>query len=206
MSETSIHLKKVRLAFPRLLKAEQVNGQGAPRFSAGLILESESEFFKANEEAILKAELAVAKAKWGEKAESMLRSLRLNHTNVLQDGNRKESVTGYAGNKFLNASSGSAQPPTLVRPFRTVEGVATFNRQTDEDEINRHFYGGAYVNAKISIWAQDNAYGKRINASLTGIQFAEHGIPFSGVAPASADEFEMVEPPSDWGDDGGDLV
>jgi len=54
-------------------------------------------------------------------------------------------------------------------------------------------YSGCYVNAIIDIYAQDNDFGKRINATITGIQFVRHGDSFGGgAAPAAPEEFGVV--------------
>jgi hypothetical protein len=50
------------------------------------------------------------------------------------------------------------------------------------------------------VWPQDNAYGKRVIASLKGVQFVKNGDAFSGGAPASADEFDVVEAPEEADD------
>lgn len=66
---------------------------------------------------------------------------------------------------------------------------------TEDDE---KIYSGCYVNAIIELWAQDNQFGKRINANLLGVQFFKGGEPFSGGESASADDFDMFD---DDGDD-----
>lgn len=58
-------------------------------------------------------------------------------------------------------------------------------------------YAGCYVNASLEFWAQDNAYGKRINCTLRGIQFLRDGDSFSAGRPADADEFEDATAGSD---------
>ena len=56
-------------------------------------------------------------------------------------------------------------------------------------------YSGCYVNARVELWVQDNANGKRINAKLLGIQFVRDGDAFgAGSAPAKPTDF------SDLGD------
>ncbi|MDQ9777799.1 DUF2815 family protein, partial [Acinetobacter baumannii] len=40
------------------------------------------------------------------------------------------------------------------------------------------------------LWCQDNNYGKRINASLRGVQFLKDGEAFAGGGIASEDDFE----------------
>jgi hypothetical protein len=59
-------------------------------------------------------------------------------------------------------------------------------------------YSGCYVNATIDIYAQDNEWGQRINATLTGVQFIRHAPAFGGgAAPASADEFPVIAASAD---------
>jgi hypothetical protein len=53
-------------------------------------------------------------------------------------------------------------------------------------------YSGCYVNAVIELWAQDNKFGKRINASLMGVQFLRDGQRLSGGGVASADDFQAI--------------
>ena len=51
------------------------------------------------------------------------------------------------------------------------------------------------MNAKVSFWAQDNGFGKRIKCTLLAIQFWKHGDAFSGGAKreVAADEFAEIE-------------
>jgi hypothetical protein len=43
----------------------------------------------------------------------------------------------------------------------------------------------------VELWAQDNQYGKRINASLGGVQFAKDGESFGGGGNVvEADDFD----------------
>jgi hypothetical protein len=52
-------------------------------------------------------------------------------------------------------------------------------------------YAGCFVNAVVELWAQDNQYGKRINASLGGVQFAADGDAFGGGGVRTeADDFD----------------
>lgn len=54
-------------------------------------------------------------------------------------------------------------------------------------------YSGCRVNAKVDIWAQDNEFGRRINCTITGIQFYDDGPAFGGGAKAAdPDEFSVV--------------
>jgi hypothetical protein len=63
-------------------------------------------------------------------------------------------------------------------------------------------YGGCFVDASVDIWAQDNSWGKRINAKLRWVQFRGDGDAFSGGAPVSrTSSNEIAE-----GASAGDLV
>ena len=52
-------------------------------------------------------------------------------------------------------------------------------------------YPGCYVNVSIDFWAQDNSYGKRINAQLRGVQFVKDGERLGG-SVAAADDFAPI--------------
>mgnify|MGYP001230954780 CR=1 FL=1 len=56
-----------------------------------------------------------------------------------------------------------------------------------------------YVNANIELWAQNNAYGKRINATLLVVQFSKDGEPFGeGGSSASVNDFDSVDDDEDF--------
>jgi Protein of unknown function (DUF2815) len=86
----------------------------------------------------------------------------------------------YAGMFFVKANNANR--------FTVIDGDRTPLTAKD----NRP-YSGCYVNAIVDIWAQDNQWGRRINATLTGIQFLRHGDAFaSGAKAADPDEFGVV--------------
>ncbi len=58
-------------------------------------------------------------------------------------------------------------------------------------------YAGCYVNAVVDIWAQDNNFGKRINASLSGVQFLRDGDAFAGGGVAAPDDFDDISEGAD---------
>lgn len=171
-----VQLKNVRLAFPNLFKATQVKGEGDPAFSASFLMAPDHPAVKV----INKAIDEVAKAKWGKDAPQVLKSLRATDKVCLHDGDTKSEYEGYTGNLFVSARS--KVRPTVLNADKTP--------LTSEDGKP---YSGCYVNAIIELWAQANNYGKRINASLAGVQFFRDGDAFAGgAAPADADDFEDV--------------
>ncbi|MDP8051027.1 DUF2815 family protein [Pasteurella atlantica] len=168
-----VKLKDVRLAFPALFQAKTINGEGDPRFSATFLLEKNS----ANAKAIENAINQVAKDKWDDKAEAILKGIRTRNAVCLHDGAEKAEYDGFDGKMYVSASN-SAKPKILDRD------------KTELIQVDGKPYGGCYVNAVIDIWAQDNKYGKRINASLMGVQFFRDGDAFAGGGVASEDDFE----------------
>lgn len=164
----------VRLAFAQnLFTAGTVGGEGKPAFSVTFIVGKDHPVHALIE----KAEEQVAKAKWGEKAAGILKSIRTAGKSVIKDGDTKANYAGFEGNDFI--SSRSEKRPNAYNK----DG----SQLTEADGV---IYSGCYAHGIIEVWAQDNSYGKRMNAQLTGVMFAADGDSFGGGAtPASADEF-----------------
>lgn len=178
-----LSLKNVRLSFPNLFIPQSVQGS-EPKFNASFLIEPDSENVAAIEAAIE----AVAKEKWGAKADAVLKQLRAGNKTCLHDGDTKD-YEGYAGMLYISASGGT-------RPLIMDKDKTTL------DSADGKPYAGCYVNASLDIWPQDNQYGKRINAGLRGVQFMRDGDAFAAGGVASEDEFDDL---SDIGDND-DLV
>lgn len=157
-------ISNVRLAFPVLFEAKTVNGEGKPAFSAAFLIDPADPQVEA-----INAEIErVANEKWGAKTVAMLKTLRATDKIALHDGDLKSNYDGYAGNLYISAR-GKVRPLVLDRDAKT--------ELTEEDGRP---YAGCYVNAIVEFWAQDNNYGKRINATLHKIQFFKDGDAFAG--------------------------
>lgn len=174
-----IRLDNVRLAFPQLFEAKTVNGEGKPAFSASGLFAPDHPCVERINAGIE----AVAKEKWGAKAPEVLRGLRAQDKVCLHDGDAKAEYDGYAGNLYVSARS-------ATRPL-----VIDLNKAVLVEKDGRP-YAGCYVNLVVELWAQDNQFGKRVNASLKGVQFYQDGDAFAGGAPASPDEFEDLTAPA----------
>lgn len=181
-----IKLTNVRTAFLKVWKAEAVNGGDKPVFGTTLLLDPKDPQVQKIKDALA----AVAKDKWGAKAPAVLKELAAGGKLCLRDGDGKSSYEGFEGNVYL-ATSCKTRPLTLNRDKSPL---------TEEDGV---LYSGCFVNASVELWAQDNAYGKRINAQLGGVQFFKDGDAFSG-GGSSADESDFDE--LDDGADADDLV
>lgn len=174
-----VTLKNVRLAFPSLFEPKAMDADSKPRYGASFILPKDHPQVKEVEAAID----SVAKDKWGPKAAATLKSLRTGDKVCLHDGDTKAQYDGFEDNLFISAASpGDGPAPTVVDRDRT--------RLEPRDGKP---YAGCYVNAVIDIWAQDNNFGKRVNASLSGVQFYKDGDAFGGGRPADPDEFEALD-------------
>ncbi len=173
-NEKVIRLNDVRLSFPNLFEAKAFEEGGKKEFSASFLIDKSAPIV-----AELKAALvSVATSKWGEKGQQTLSNLFRDDRMCLHDGDRKD-YDGYEGMLYLRASN-SVRPLVLDRarnPLTAADGKP---------------YSGCYVNATITLWAQDNKWGKRINANLRGVQFFRDGDAFAGGTTGSVDEFEAA--------------
>jgi hypothetical protein len=170
-----IKLKNVRLAFPNLFRPTAGPQGGEPAYNAAFILPKDHPQIGE----IRAAMQAVAKAKWGEKAKATYELMLKKDHVALHDGDNKPDLTGYPDNYYINARN-------KTRPL-----VVDRNRAPLDGTTGRP-YSGCYVNVILELWAQDNDFGKKINASLGGVQFYADGDSFSGGRPASVDAFDDI--------------
>jgi hypothetical protein len=181
-----VKLQNVRISFPNLFEAKAINGEGEPRFSSAFVIVPGSE----NAKLLASTMAAVAKEKWGAKADGILSELKskgrvaYKEAPLSKDG---EVYDGFEGMHSLNAS-------TPTRP-------AVIDRDTAVlTPADGRPYGGCFVDCSIDLWAQDNSWGKRINAKLRWVQFRSDGDAFSGGAPVSQDEFQNIAEGASAGD------
>lgn len=178
-----VMLRDVRLAFPSLWKATAPKGPtgGEPAFSGSFLIppsHKQLAEFKTNMK-------AVAKEKWGAKADTIYKAMEAADKLCLHNGDAKTEYEGFEGNLFVSARA--KMRPTI------------FDQQRQElSEADGKPYSGCYVNVSLELWAQDNGYGKRINAQLRGVQFLRDGDAFAGGSrPADADEFDEISAPAE---------
>ncbi len=145
----------------------------------------------ANHNAMREGIAKVAALGWGAQAEAVKQQLAGQDRLCLHDGNiTKGGADPYKDMLFVSASN-ERRPKILV----TRNGVNV--EIGPEDPLFP--YSGCYANVMVDLWPQGadgkpNQYGKRINATLTGVQFLRHGTPLAGGGRvASPEEFPMVE-------------
>jgi len=88
----------------------------------------------------------------------------------LHDGEEKADKDGY-GDHVMYVSSSRKESDGAPR-------VVDKSRQDIRPEESHYPYAGCYVVASVRLWAQDNDFGKRVNAELRAVIFDKHGEPF----------------------------
>jgi hypothetical protein len=171
-----LKLHNVRLSFPSLFRKAVFSGEET-KYEGTFLINKEDQADKIAEiEAAVKTLI-----------KDNLKGAKLPSDKIcLRDGNDVD-YAGYDGHMSIKASS-AKRPLVLDR-----------DRSPLTEDDNR-LYAGCYVNAVIELWAQNNQYGKRINANLLGVQFFKDGEPFSDGVTASADDFD------DFADDMDDFM
>lgn len=179
-------IKNVRISFPAIFQPEAV-GDGEPAYGAKFIVPPDHPQVAE----IRKAIDAVAKAQWNDKAPSILTLLKNEKKVAWVEGPYRnkdgEAYEGFEGMFHLSSRSAKTRPTAFNNANQPI---------TEADGL---IYSGAYVDAAVEIYAQDNKWGRRINCGLRGVRFVNHGDSFGGGAPATANDFgDPVEVEADF--------
>lgn len=170
-----IKLQNVRLVFPSVFTKATFQGEEG-KFQATFLIDKDD---KKNYKEIMKAIETVKK-------EYKDPSIKIKDDNLfIKDGDDKD--TEVFNDHWIIKTSNKTRPTVLDRD------------KSQLDESDNKIYSGVYVNAIISPWIQDNKYGKRVNATLLGIQFVKDGERIGGSQIASVEDFEDIE--DDFEDD-----
>jgi hypothetical protein len=162
---SKIKIASARLSFPSLFTTAQFSGEDTGKYEATFILD------KVEHAETIKG----IQAKIDHLLKNEIKGKLPSDKICLKDGD-ESGRHEFEGKMTIKAST-KRRPLVINRDKSPI---------TAEDNI---IYAGCYVHAIISLWAQQNSYGKRINASLDGVQFARDGEPF-GDGGISANEFD----------------
>ncbi len=189
-----INLPDVRLAFAKgIWKPTNIQGgeggEGSAFNCQFIINPKHVKLVKALDQAVID----VATEKWKDKAEAVLKTLEKGGKIAWQKEDYCNKKTGepYPGFEDMFHIGARSQVAPLI--------IDTNKAPLTEKQGKP--YAGCYVNAQIELWAQDNQFGRRINAGLKGIQFLRDGDAFGGGAPASADDFDDLSDVGEEDDD-----
>jgi len=187
-----IMLKDVRIAFPAIAEKQAI-GDGEPAYGAKFIIVPGSPIVKVLDDGML----AVAKAmdKWKPNNEAIFKKLKedkkVSFIHAPYCNKNGVPYLGFEDMFSLGSRNASTQPTVFDKYGKQIPG-------DNKEAIKSLIYSGCYVNAKIQLWAQDNQYGRRINASLLGVMFSKDGEAFGGAAPAKASDFaELAADPAE---------
>ena len=167
--------RPVRLSYPALFEARAFQGADGniskPAFSATFLLDK-----AANAIDIKAIQAGIEKVK-----ASQWPGKKLTVKTCLHDGSEKADTDGYGEGVMYVSARSDKRPGVVDRDLSPL---------TAEDGKP---YAGCYVFATIRLWAQDNQWGKRINASLRNVQFIKDGDPFGEKPVAPDEDFTPVE-------------
>lgn len=173
-----ITIPNARLSFPSLFQKSVFEGKEGKYEGTLLFPKTDTKTYKkvmaAIEECKKDAKLKVSASKL-----------------CIQDGDdiyEEKEYDGYQGMWAVKA--GNSKRPTVINRDKSPI--------IEDDDI---IYAGCYVNAIISPWAQDNTWGKRINANLLGVQFVKDGEEFGDAVTANADDFDEIDEDEDEDED-----
>lgn len=163
-----IKIASARLSFPSLFQTSSFGGDDTGKYEATFMLDKVEhaeliEKIKGEINALMRTEL---KSKIG--ADKI----------CLKDGD-ETGREEYAGCYTIKAST-KKRPLVINRDKSPI---------TEDDNV---VYAGCHVNGIISLWAQNNNFGKRINAQLDGVQFVRDGDAFGdgGIGTEAFDDFD----------------
>lgn len=167
----TVTLRNVRLSFPALFepkKGPEETSKAA--YAAVFLLDKKAN--AADIKAVQAAIDAVVKAEF--------KGIKPPRT-CIRDGSEKSHLDGYGDSvMFISARNEKRQP------------IVDRDRVTPITEKDGKIYAGCYVNAVIRVWAQDNKFGKRINASLGPIQWVKEGEEFGDAVIRPEDVFSAL--------------
>jgi hypothetical protein len=164
---SKIQLKAVRLSFPSLFQPGSFGGESTGKYEATFVLD------KKDHADVIKQIQTAADAMMKEAFKGKIPADKV----CLKDGDEMARPE-FEGKMTIKAS-------TKKRPL-----VIDRDKSPITEDDNK-VYAGCYVNVILSLWAQNNQYGKRINAQLDGVQFCRDGEPFgdSGISVEAFDAF-----------------
>lgn len=184
-SKTSPIIKLIewRGSFLQLDKAKSFKPGQDPRYEATFLADPTREDHAKQIAELKAAAVELIKLQWGEKPAGLELCFGLADLHP-----KKSKYDGYKGQFYL-VTANSEKPGVFNR---TLEPVSPGNKQWP--------YSGAHVNTNVTLWCQDNAFGKAIRANLRIVQFNKDGTPFgAGQADPNKEFTALGDAPSSGG-------
>lgn len=161
-----IKLSNVRLSFPSLFRKATFEGTET-KYEATFMLDKQQH---ADVIAEIQKQIAAG-------IKENLKGAKVPSDKIaLKDGD--DSGRDEYGGHFTLKAANNKRPKVIGRDKSPL---------TEDDDV---IYSGCYVNAVVDPWYQANAYGKRVNFNLLGVQFLKDGEPFESGSTADDDDFD----------------
>lgn len=175
-------LKNVRMSyFHGFRPYKSPQGEGEEKYSVTLMLPKDREDTSEQMKAIKQAATEAMSEKWSNRPPKLPSDRKF-----IRDGDDLGNPE-YEGHWIIRASN--KVQPELLKPGRK-----------EVKESDGLLYSGAWVHAIVTVWAQDNQWGKRLNASLEGVMFYAHDEPFSGARGLADEDWDEVADADGWDD------
>lgn len=168
---------KVRLNFPKLFKAVQINGEGEPKFSTQVLIPK-------TDKATIAALRAAEKAAIEEGNEGIFKGKGVTAESVIKDADADGTAEDYphtAGHLYMSVSAREQFKPQVVD--------AGLNEIMDQSQV----YSGVF--ARVSVRSFPYTYGTKkrgVSFGLNNVQILGGGERLGGGTSASQD-FDAVE-------------
>lgn len=176
-----LKVKNVRAAFLNVREARAAGDDPSKKnFNGNFIVTPDHPQFKEIQAAVDQT----AKDKWPKDWAVIVKQLRAANKLAFRSGDDKAKYDGFEGNWYISASNREDQPPEI----RSRDGKSLLKK--GGTPMDPEPYSGSFLDVTFDFWAQDNQFGKRINANIVGLQFRKHGDAFSAVAKATDEDFE----------------
>lgn len=171
-NSVTVRLRDVRLSFPALFTPRSFDEKSEPGFQATFLFPKGDENQKLMEQGINHVIKTAFKGRHPGADRVCMR-----------DGAVKadRGIDGYSDEIMFVSSNSKKRVPVVDRDLFPVE------------DVDNKVYAGCYVNATVRLWAQDNKFGRRVNAQLRAVQYHRDGEPFGDSGANPEQEFEPSE-------------
>ena len=180
-----------RLAFVKLDRpvVPANNPTGEPKFGVVVLIPATAQ---QEIQALYGVQWEVCQKEMGQQAANIWQQMQAQDKLAIHDGRTKAGQAGFDGAFFINASAKAERPPKLFHKY--------LDSQTGQVQVlnvpQSVIYSGCYANVQLNFWQQNNEHGKRVNAEVLAVQFAEDGEAFAAGAEADISAFSGVQAPT----------
>lgn len=175
-----VYLSNVRLSFPHLIEPQitkdPTTGNERRSYNCEILVKPEDPGFAA----FMKQCQAIALAKWGENAGTVLQMIQ-NDRKMRCFAKGEEKISKKTFKPYdthvgmMSISAGRDTPPQMIQADgKPVDPMNSMAYQA----MARQMYAGCRVNVALKPWAQNNKHGVAIRCDLVALQFAGDDKPF----------------------------